>query len=158
MKTAIVYASHHGTTEKVAQKISKAINSGEVKIFNLKEVKLPVVSEFDCVIIGGSIHAGSIQKSIKFFCDKNQSELLKKRLGLFLCCMEKDKAQEQFDNAYPGVLRNQAKSCKILGGEFIFSRMNFIEKFMVRKISGINESISTIDEGLIAMFVSEMLN
>lgn len=158
MKIAIVYSSHHGTTEKVAQKISKALNPGEVEIFNLKKGQIPDVSEFECVIIGGSIHAGSIQKSVRTFCDKNQSELLKKRLGLFLCCMEKSKAQEQFDNAYPAVLRNQAHSCKILGGEFIFNRMNFIEKLMVRKISGIHESISDIDEGLIATFAEEMLN
>lgn len=158
MKTAIVYASHHGTTERVAQKISKVFNPGEVKIFNLEESKRPDVSEFECVIIGGSIHAGSIQKSVRTFCDKNQTELLKKRLGLFLCCMEKEKAQEQFDNAYPGELRNHALSCKILGGEFNFNRMNFFERFMVRKISGIHESISDIDEGLMATFAEEMLN
>jgi menaquinone-dependent protoporphyrinogen oxidase len=70
--------------------------------------------------------------------------------------MEEDKAQEQFDNAYPEPLRKHALSCKLTGGEFNFDRMNFIEKMLIRKISGINDSVSKINNDKIQELVAEM--
>lgn len=156
MKTAVIYRSHHGTTEKVATMIQQALGSENCMLFNLKTSKNIDLSAFDRVIIGGSIHAGNIQNKIKEFCKSNQDLLLEKPLGLFLSCMEVDKAQEQFDNAFPEPLRKHALSCKLTGGEFNFDRMNFIEKMLIRKISGVNESISRINENSVKELVSEM--
>ncbi|NTW24494.1 MAG: flavodoxin [Lentimicrobium sp.] len=156
MKTAIVYRSHHGTTEKVANMISEEIGKENTRLFNLKKEKLIDLSKFDRVIIGGSIHAGSIQKSVKEFCAGNMVALLEKPLGLFLSCMEDQKAREQFDSAYPELLRSHARSCKITGGEFNFDKMNFLEKAIIRKVSGIKESVSKINESGIKELVSEM--
>jgi menaquinone-dependent protoporphyrinogen oxidase len=156
MKTAVIYRSHHGTTEKVATMIQQALGSENCMLFNLKTSKNIDLSSFDRIIIGGSIHAGNIQNKIKEFCKNNQDILLEKPLGLFLSCMEEDKAQEQFDNAYPELLRKHALSCKLTGGEFNFDRMNFIEKMLIRKISGVNESISRINENSVKELVSEM--
>lgn len=65
MKTAIVYMSMHGTTEKVVNIISEHLTQHDTDIFNLRNNKAPDLSKYDFVIIGGSIHAGMIQKRIK---------------------------------------------------------------------------------------------
>jgi len=156
MKTAIIYRSHHGTTGKVANMISEEIGKENTCLFNLKKEKIIDLSNFDRVIIGGSIHAGSIQKSVKEFCADNMVALLEKPLGLFLSCMEEQKAREQFDRAYPELLRSHARSCKITGGEFNFDNMNFLEKAIIRKISGIKESVSKINVSGIKELVAEM--
>lgn len=156
MKTAIIYRSHHGTTEKVANMISEGMGKENSRLINLKTEKNPDLSSFDQVIIGGSIHAGNVQNKVKEFCKNNMVVLLEKPLGLFLSCMEEQQAQDQFDRAYPELLRRHAKSCKLTGGEFNFDRMNFIEKMLIRKISGISSSVSKIDEGKIQELISEM--
>lgn len=155
MKTAIIYTSKHGTTEKVAGMIND-FASGSTELINLKKVKDIDLEQFEKVIIGGSIHAGKVQNRIAKFCEKHNAELMKKKLGFFLSCMEEDKAQEQFNNAYPEPLRKHAMSNKITGGEILLDRMNFLERYMVKKVGKMTESVSKIKEDKIRELVTEM--
>lgn len=156
MRTAIVYASKHGTTEKVAQKIQNQLGEEKAQLFNLKKDRNFDVSQFDRIIVGGSIHAGQIQKKVKQFLEIHNQNLLQRSLGLFLCCMHENEAENQFNTAFPEILRTHARSKKIMGGEFLFEKMNFVEKALVRKIAGVNESVSKIDESEIISMVEEM--
>ncbi|MBN2104507.1 flavodoxin domain-containing protein [bacterium] len=155
MKTLIIYASMHGCTQQAAEKLKPEL-SGEVKIQNLKE-KTPVfIDAFDTVIIGGSIHAGRIQKSVINFCKNNLEILLQKKVGLFICCMDKNRAQEQFDNAFPDLLRRHARAKGLFGGAFDFNKMNFLQKAIVRKVSGIEQSVEKINKQAISDFVHQI--
>jgi len=154
MKTAIVYDTSHGTTEKVANMIA-SFNSS-IEIFNLKENKNINLDEFDQVIIGGSIHVGKIRRRVKEFCLKNLDKLLQKRVGLYLCAMNEPEYENELKLAFPEELRNHAVIKKVVGGEFLFDRMNFLERFIVKKISGINETTSKLDEKGIMQIVDEM--
>jgi menaquinone-dependent protoporphyrinogen oxidase len=156
MKSAIFYATNHGTTAKVAKKIQIGIGIENTELFNLKYIKKIDLSQYDKILIGGSIHAGSIQKRVSRFCKEHTFELVQKPLGLFLCCMDKEQASLEFDSVYPELLRNHAKSKKIMGGEFLFDKMNFIEKFLIKKISGVTSTKLMIEEGKIAEMVEEM--
>jgi menaquinone-dependent protoporphyrinogen oxidase len=157
MNTLIVYATTHGTTGKVAQKIKEGLDVPCILI-NLKTDDLPDLSEYQRIIVGGSIHAGQIQSRIKDFCRKNTLELLQKQLALYICCMhENELAEQQFTNAFPEILRNHAQSKKIMGGEYLFEKMNFFQKVLVRKIAGVNETQSRINEPAICEFISELM-
>lgn len=155
MKTLIVYATNHGTTESVARKIQEKAH-GEITLINLKHQEKIDLHPYDQVIIGGSIHAGLLQKRVRQFYEKNMSILLQKPIGLFLSCMEENKAQEQFDRAYPEILRTHASSKQITGGAFNMDKMNFIERAIVKKVAGITESISNIKEDRIEALIKEM--
>jgi menaquinone-dependent protoporphyrinogen oxidase len=157
MKIAIIYVSKHGTTEKVAQEINNKIGNDKAQIFNLRANNKIDLTQFEQVIIGGSIHAGNIQNIVKDFCKNNMIELLEKRLGLFICCMyEEETAIKQLENAYPEILRKHATSLKIMGGEFLFDKMNFFEKMVVKKVAGVKETESKINQANIHSFVEEM--
>lgn len=156
MKTIIVYASKHGTTESVAGLIAQKLQ-GNVEQKNIKKEKNIDLSQFDRVIIGGSIHAGQIQRKVKSFCEKNMVTLLHKEIGLFLSCMDDKKAQEQFDNNFQEVLRNHAKGKAIIGGEFRMEKMNFIERGIVKKVAGIENSVSSLKPEKIDEFVHSLL-
>ncbi len=145
MKTAIIYATSHGTTEKVANLIMKGLNSTDVSLINLKEGKTIDLSLYDTIIVGGSIHAGSIQGSVIEFCKKNLVELLQKRVALYVCAMNEPEFETELKNAFPELLYNHAVSKQVVGGEFLFDKMNFIEKMLVRNISGIKETTSKIN-------------
>ncbi|MCD4817381.1 MAG: flavodoxin domain-containing protein [Candidatus Cloacimonetes bacterium] len=157
MKTGIIYISKHGTTEKVAKIIAEKLNSNEIELINLRENQDYKIENFNRIIIGGSIHIGSVYKKLKKLCESNESILTTKIIGLFLCCAEKDeKAINQFDNSFSEILRLHAVSTALLGYEFNFEKMNFIEKTIIKKISGIKESISEIDYEMIGKFVNEL--
>ena len=156
MNTLIVYATTHGTTEKCAQFLAEQLQ-GHVTLNNLKKQSHPDLSPYTTVIVGGSIHAGQIQKRVKKFCESNTTTLNEKRLALFLCCMEEgETAQNQFDNAFPGELRRRAVTSGLFGGEFDFSKMNVFYKFITKKVAGVTESISKINENNIAAFAAEL--
>ena len=156
MSTLIVYATRHGCTEKAADILVKNLGS-DVSVANLKENKNPDLTKADTIIVGGSIHAGQIQGKIKKFSKKNLDILKQKRLGLFLCCMEEGKkAQEQFDHAYPAELREHASATGLFGGEFNFDMMNFLERFIIKKIAGTTENVSKIKEEQIKKFAQEI--
>ncbi len=131
---------------------------GEVLAVDLKRDKITYnVSDFDFVIIGGSIHAGSIQGRIKHFIGKHHEIIMTKKLGLFLCCWRDGKlAIEQFENAFPKELRDIAIANGIFGGEFLISKMNFVEKQIVKKVSGITTESSYLDTTAIMTFVMKI--
>ena len=155
MKTLIIYATHHGTIEKIIEILEEKIeNSVSV---NIKKEKIEDIKIYDAILIGGSIHVGNIQKKIKNFCVENLDELKQKRVGLFLCCMfEGEKAEEQFENAYPEELRNHAIAKGLFGGELLMNKMNFIEKIAVKKAANVTESVSKINYDAIEEFIQNI--
>lgn len=156
MKTAIVFATKHGCTEKCSQILANELNTG-AQLVNLETEKEIDLSTFDLVILGGSIHAGMVNKTLKKFIDKNLNQISEKKFGLFLCCMEEgEKAQEQFNNAFPEKLRNNALAKGFFGGAFDFEKMNFIERAIIKKIANIEESYSKINNQSIKAFASEI--
>lgn len=155
MKAAIIYTTKHGTTLKVASMINE-MASGKADLIDLKKTTTVNFDLYDKIIIGGSIHAGKIQRRVVKFCEKNMKELSDKPLGLYLSCMDEEKAQEQFNNAYPETLRNHALSSKLTGGEVLFERMNFLEKYIMKKIGKRTESISNIKEDKVRELALEM--
>jgi len=153
MKILVVYCSSHGTTTKAALQVKKQLK-GDVIVLNLNKAKLHSDLElFDAIIIGGSIHTGSIQGRIKKFIKEHLPVLKTKKIGLFLCCMrEGEIAQKQFESAYPNELRESAVATGIFGGEFLVSKMNFFEKQLVKVVGGVTTDTSRIDEAAIKEF------
>jgi menaquinone-dependent protoporphyrinogen oxidase len=151
MKTLIVYASKHGSTEKAAHLLKEKLK-GTVTIIPVSRLNTNELKQYSHLIIGSSIHAGRIQKPMKDFCSTQNDRLKQKHLGLFLCCMDNDKAQEQFNQAYPEELRTISICNGLFGGEFLFEKMNFLERFIVKKISKVNNSVHEINVEAITRF------
>jgi menaquinone-dependent protoporphyrinogen oxidase len=155
MSTLIAFSTRHGCTEDAAQMLAEHLN-GDVTFVNLKKNGKPDLSEYETVIIGGSIHVGKIQSHVRKFIEKNMEVLLEKRTGLYVCCMEEERAQEQFDNAYPVELRKNAAALGIFGGAFNFERMNFLERKIVQKVANTSQSVFKIDKEEIKRFGEKM--
>jgi len=155
MKRLIVYDTKHGCTAEVVEEMRRHW-AGEPTVILLKQADIPDLEGFDQVIVGGSIHAGQIQKSVKQFCETHRDRLLSKPLGLFLCCMDDEKGQAQFESAFDVMLRNHATATGVLGGAFDFEKMNRIERFIVKKVAGATATVKRLDEDAIARFAETM--
>lgn len=156
MKTLITYCTTHGCTEKTAIELKNFLG-GNIELVNLKQQPNPDIEKYERIIIGGSIHAGQIQKRVKAFCKTNLEQLKIKELGLFICCMEEgETAQKQLEDAFPEELHMKAKATTYFGGEFNFDKMNFFEKLIVKKVAKVEESTSRIDQKAIKSFSKRM--
>jgi len=156
MKTAIIYSSKHGCTEKCSQTLANELSTNTT-VINLDITDSIHLENYDTIILGGSIHAGMLNRSMKKFITKNLKQISEKKIGLFLCCMEEgEKAQEQFNNAFPEEIRNKAKAKGFFGGEFNFDKMNFIEKAIIKKIANIEDNLSKINYKNISQFAIEI--
>lgn len=160
MKTLLAYASKHGTTRKAAEKLAGQLE-GEVKIINLKEraSRNVRIEDYERVIVGGSIHIGKIQKSVRKFCQANLEKLLEvKQLGLFICCAEeKEKALEQMQNAFPAELLEKAAAKGLFGHEFNLEKMSFISRAMIKKVAEVEKSESKIKDENIKQFAEDLV-
>jgi len=158
MKVIIIYESLHGSTERCAGLLQNQILS-ELEIRRLQDNEDINLDEFDTVIIGGSIHMGVIQTRIENFIKKNYSLLMDKKLGLYLCCMEEgENAQQQFNKAYPSDLRKKSVAAGLFGGEFNLRKMNYFEKKLTRKLTGIKTSVSKLNVEEIRKFAEKINN
>ena len=144
--------SHHGTTRKIALQLADDLGIAKTTVVDFKSQHVPDLTTFDTIIIGGSIHAGQIQRKISEFCINNRSELLSKRVGLFICAMESYEMKAEFDTAFPEWLRNHAIAHGLFGGELLLDKMNFLEKIIVKSIYGVKTNLHEIDEKAIAIF------
>lgn len=157
MKTAIIYYSKHGTTERVAYLIGESLNH-KVDYISLRESQKPDIRAYDRIILGTSIYAGAPGRKVSQFCNKNRSLLEKKVIGLFICCMDRKQELEEMNNAFPEYLQKMAIPKAILGGEFLFDKMNFIERFITRKIARTESSVSSLRYDAIREFADSINN
>ena len=154
MKTAIIYSSKKGTTEKCANILREKLHN-DISLINLKTEKNPEIDEYDAVIIGGPIYAGNLDKRVSKFVEQNKAALLTKKLGLYICCMyEGEVRKQQFNTAYDEELRKHAIAHGLFGGCFDFKKMNFIERAMVRMAAKVKKSTEKLDYDNIDSFVA----
>jgi len=155
MKTTIVYATKHGCTRKYAETLASLLPGAVLS--DLKTDSSPGLDAFDTVIVGGSIHAGQVQKSVRAFCEKNRDVLRQKKLGLFISCMEEgEKARQELENAFPADLASGAAAVAHFGGAFDFDKMNFLERVIVRKVAKVSASVSRFDEAAVRDFAKRL--
>ena len=155
MSTLIVYASKYGFTKTCAEILAKKLGEN-VDIYDLNS-NLPDLMKYDKVIVGGSIYAGKIRKPVMRFCTDNLNTLKGKKLGLFICGMAKeDDAQKQLESSFPQELLAVCAAKGFFGGECNYEKMNFLEKFIMKKITGSKQSQSRVAEDNITRFAGLM--
>jgi len=155
MKTLIAYASRYGCTEKCSKKLAELL-SGNVEIVNLKVNPGIDLEGYDTIIIGGSIAIGKINSEVKKFCSTSLPGLLQKRIGLFICGMAADKAEEELKNNFPKELVAHAATTGYFGYAVNFEKLNFALRAMMRKLCKADKSFSKILEDNISRFASEI--
>ena len=155
MKTAIIYYSKYGTTERVTRLIGDKLTN-KVDYISLKECPRPDIRTYDRIILGTAIYAGSPNRKITQFCHNNQLLLEQKVIGLFICCMNEEQEAEEMNKAFPEFLQRLSIPKAILGGKFQFDKMNFIERFLTKKIAKVNSSVSKLRYDAINEFTTQI--
>lgn len=155
-KTAVIYATMHGTTEKAAKYIAENLST-EVDLIPLDKKNINLAN-YDTVILGTSIHMGVVLGQMKRFYKHNLEELKTKTLGLFICGMEPnlDRQNHELNTAYPPELQQKAKAIAFAGGEFLFDKMNFFQKTIIKAVTKNDKNVSQIHYDVLDHFISQM--
>jgi menaquinone-dependent protoporphyrinogen oxidase len=130
---------------------------GEVELHNLKKTRDIDLSRYNKIVIGGSIYIGKIQKEVTEFSSSNLNALKEKKIGLFICGMQEEEVVEkELKDSFPDELYSSAVAKEVFGGEFIFKKMNFFERLIIKKVSKIDKDVSTVSEEKITRFAEVM--
>jgi len=141
MKTLIAYASKTGTTEKCAKKLEELVKDAD--LFNLESGK-PDLSNYELVVIGGSIRAGMLNKAAKKYI-KNNCEILKtKKVAFFVCSSDTEKGNEYLKANIPDELLEKAICGDTFGGEMDITKQKGLFKLIVKKIIETSEKNGTL--------------
>lgn len=160
MKTAIIYSTTHGSTEKVAEYISEKINDGEATVIRLEKNSKIDINSFDRIILGGSVYLGDIQSQMTKFCEDNIAILETKIVGLFTCGIEPElvRTDDELEMAFPKKLFNHAVATAFVGGEISFEKLNPTQKFISKNFFKIDDSVNFFHFDLVDIFVYQMLS
>jgi menaquinone-dependent protoporphyrinogen oxidase len=158
MKILIAYASKYGFTQKAAEKLRDGLTAGkhEVTLINLGEEQPSSLDPFDAVVIGGSIYAGFIRPEVRRFYQENLAALTGKRLGFFVCCGLENKAEEQLKTVFPQELLARAVTTGYFGYAVDYGKMSFLDRIVMRLVSGQKENQFCLKEENIKKFVAEL--
>jgi menaquinone-dependent protoporphyrinogen oxidase len=143
MKTLIAYAGKKGATEELARTIAAPLN-GEADLVNLQKDAEPNPADYDCVIVGGAVFAGTVHKAVRSFCEKHEESLRSRRLALFLCSLREEEVENTFARSFPASLRSQAAQQSWLGGRIRFTDHNVIIRSMLKKIMGTADDVENM--------------
>jgi menaquinone-dependent protoporphyrinogen oxidase len=85
----IVYASTHGHTAKIAERIAHAVRAGGAtpRTFDIGAGCNPIPSAYDLVIAGGSVHAGHHQGELREWAAREAVTLNRMPAAFFSVCL-----------------------------------------------------------------------
>ena len=157
MKSVIIYSTRYGSTLEAANRIKKELGE-ECSIVNVMTDTVPNIDGFDTVVLGGSIYVGRVQKQLTAFMNANLKQLLSKKVGLFLCAgaPNDEEKEKELKGAFPSELYEHASAKDVLGYAFIFEKMKFLDKLIMKKIKGDANSTSVYFDDHIKKFADTL--
>ncbi len=144
MKVLILYGTKYGTTADCTEYLEKKIP--------LETDRHPITgnliinwNDYTHVIVGGPVYIGRLKKEVAAFLKKYESELLARKLGLFICCMARgDEAYQQLEKNVPPALLAHASAKGCFGGAFRLSRMGWMDRTIAKKAAKIQTDTEDI--------------
>jgi menaquinone-dependent protoporphyrinogen oxidase len=157
MKTLIIYSTKTGTVEECVTALMDILKGDITAIKIQRKAPKLALNPYNRIIIGASIHAGKIQGAIKKYCENHLEELKAKKLGIFLCCLTpQEEAKKYFKENFPIECVNYAQALGLFGAAVYFEKMNFIERFILKKITKKDKSYSLLNKKNIEEFAKQM--
>ena len=83
-RVLVLYASTHGHTGKIAERIAKAIGP-EAELRSIDAAPAPL--DYDVVIVGASVHAGHHQKAVRKWLHEHAAALNRIPSAFFSVCL-----------------------------------------------------------------------
>ncbi len=133
MKIAIIYTSRSGTVAECASLLGRELKNYDVTVSDIKNTQLSL-DWFDMIVIGFPIRMGKAEKVAARYMKKNESVLLSKKVGYFMCCGFIDCFEEYVEKVIPRRLKENAIDVACLGGQLDPSKVKGIDRLIVKAV------------------------
>lgn len=155
MKTLIVYASKYGTTKKCAEKLAEKLAEAlvETTLYSCDGKNTISLKGYERVILGSSVYIGRPRKNFKKFIQNNNHVLLDKKIALFICSKE----TEDYNTIFSQEIAYLAEYKAHFGYELHISKMNGLDKFVTKKMTGALVDVSEIKSQAVDSFIKILL-
>lgn len=137
-KSLVLFYSSHGNSEKILKELVSQVK-GEVDLSPIKGFNPAHLADYDRIALGGSIHAGRMQKKVKDFAAKNAEALTSKPLALFIGCLDKEKPVEYIETSFPPEVVAHAELKTGIGGDVVMEKLPGFMRMMMKKITPTEE-------------------
>ena len=145
MKTLILYYSKHGVTKKVARLLNSQIVDSELSLVTEFDGDL---DEFDDIYLGSPTYMGKLNKEFISFINKNRDALLNKDVKVFVVGMAPENFPVLLESHFDKEMQEKWM-IRHVGGGYNFNSMNFIERFVVKRVSKYKESTEQLNDAAI---------
>lgn len=156
MKSLIVYSSKKGTGEKIANYIKDSVDT-EIQIEKIKKGLEINQNDYENIILISSVYAGTMNKEfIKF----SENLLLNKNSEQKIYFLVVSGFEEKFQEFVENNIRNNLDKIDMIeyaGYCYDFNKMNFFEKFIIKKVAKVNESVENIRKDNIEKVIKKII-
>ena len=140
-KVLIAYASKHGSTAEIANKIEEDLNHAGFECTNVPVKQVKDISGFQAIILGTGLYMGQWQKEAVQFVKRNMSALADQKVWIFTSgpTGEGDPVKLLNNRLYPEGLRAAIEGIKpkeitVFHGNIVLSKLNGFEKWIINKV------------------------
>ncbi len=151
-KILIVYSTTDGHTRKICERLQQVIEQQgqQVQLLPVEEPH-PELSQFDKIVVGGSIRYGKHSKLIYTFINNNQQLLESKPNAFFsvnVVARKPEKAQPETNpylQKFLGQISWQPKQLAVFGGELNYPSYRYLDRQMIRLIMWMTKGPTAAD-------------
>jgi menaquinone-dependent protoporphyrinogen oxidase len=140
MSKLILYASKKGSTKKCAEFLHQHLEEFELSTFQAFQGK---IANYDRLVLCAPVYFGQVHKHLKEFLKSNKDLISSIQTTVVLNAMNENEYDAMIERNFEEDLREHVDFV-YGGGAYYFKKMNFLERFMVRKISGIKTDYESI--------------
>lgn len=155
MKILIIYSTKYNCTKNVGEIIKNKIKEN-VDLIDVKQAKHIKIDSYDRIIFGTSVYMGKISKEMKKFVNENKEIILKKKYGIFLCCV--DKEMGALRNSFDYEILENASIKSRLGFAMNFEKMSFFHRTIAKFVSRLIENVEEYYYIEIDKFIREIIS
>jgi menaquinone-dependent protoporphyrinogen oxidase len=140
-KVLVAYASKHGATAEIAEKIGQALREAGLDAEVLPAERVSDLSPYKAVILGSAMYVGRWQKEASKFLEKNEKALAERPVWIFSSgpTGEGDPVELSSGWIFPKGLQAIADRIKprdiaIFHGSLDMDKLGFLEKQMIKGV------------------------
>ncbi|MDJ0756280.1 MAG: flavodoxin domain-containing protein [Ardenticatenaceae bacterium] len=140
-QTLIAYATKHGATAEIAEKIGQILNDRGCSVDLMPVDQVRDLSPYSSVVLGSAVYIGQWRREAVRFLRANKKALAQKKVWLFASGptgdIEPDETRAEFQfpkNLKPVTERIQPQSMVVFHGDLEPDKLNWVESWMIKKV------------------------
>jgi menaquinone-dependent protoporphyrinogen oxidase len=140
-KLLVAYATKHGATEEIAEKIGEVIREAGAQVDVLPAGRVDDLTPYNAVVLGSAVYAGQWRKEAAIFLKNNEAALTERPVWLFSSGPTgKGDPVELMDGwrfpeaQQPVADRIGPRDIAFFGGELDMEKLNLGERLLVKGI------------------------